>query len=329
MMLLATENASVTVGWWQQPLSWAVVLAGCGIWMLLPPADRWRRGGGAILSLIALGIFAAQVPPLAGLASRGVFWMLALVTLVSAVATISSRSPVYCAIWFALTLLGTSGLFLIQGSQFLALATVVVYAGAIVVTFLFVVMLAQPAGHAYYDRVSCGWRPALCASLTAAAMVGLLTMTLTELYGSADDATGDLRTAVVKAIEQPDAEQPLPLSGDQVLGVRLRRDGARRLALYLDVKSDPPLDAGQIQQVRAHLATRVLDRPPWEVDLQIRDTNVRDSHHVAHLGGYLFGRHLVAVEVAGTLLLVALVGAIVIVLHASESAVTEGAGHHG
>jgi NADH-quinone oxidoreductase subunit J len=51
-------------------------------------------------------------------------------------------------------LLGTAGLLLLAGAQFLAIATVVVYAGAILVTFLFVLMLAQPEGRAAYDRVS-------------------------------------------------------------------------------------------------------------------------------------------------------------------------------
>ena len=53
-----------------------------------------------------------------------------------------------------MSLLGTAGLFLFQGAQFLGVATIVVYAGAILVTFLFVLMLAQPEGHAFYDRVS-------------------------------------------------------------------------------------------------------------------------------------------------------------------------------
>ena len=69
-------------------------------------------------------------------------------------ATVTFRNPVYCAIWFGLSLLGTAGLFLFHGAQFLAVATVVVYAGAILVTFLFVLMLAQPEGQASYDRVS-------------------------------------------------------------------------------------------------------------------------------------------------------------------------------
>jgi len=54
-------------------------------------------------------------------------------------------------------------------------ATIVVYAGAILVTFLFVLMLAQSSGRAYYDRVS--WEP-LLASATGAVLVGVLTMAI-------------------------------------------------------------------------------------------------------------------------------------------------------
>jgi NADH:ubiquinone oxidoreductase subunit 6 (subunit J) len=45
------------------------------------------------------------------------------------------------------------------------------------------------------------------------------------------------------------------------------------------------------------------------------ERGVRAREHVATLGGQLFGRHLIAIEVAGTLLLVALVGAVAIVAH--------------
>ena len=75
-------------------------------------------------------------------------------TIVAAVATVTFRNPVYCAIWFGMTLTGTAGLFLFAGAEFLAVATLVVYAGAILVTFLFVLMLAQPEGDASYDRRS-------------------------------------------------------------------------------------------------------------------------------------------------------------------------------
>lgn len=82
------------------------------------------------------------------------FYILAGVSLASAVMMITSRNPVYSALWFALVLLANSGLYFQQGAEFLAGATIIVYAGAIIVMFLFVVMLAQPSGTAGYDRVS-------------------------------------------------------------------------------------------------------------------------------------------------------------------------------
>ena len=66
----------------------------------------------------------------------------------------TSRNPVYSALWFASVVLSTAGLFLLAGAPFLAAGTVIVYAGAIIVTFLFVIMLAQMEGKAVYDRAA-------------------------------------------------------------------------------------------------------------------------------------------------------------------------------
>ncbi len=61
-------------------------------------------------------------------------------------------NPVYAALWFALVILSTCGLFLMQGAAFISAATIIVYAGAIIVTFLFVIMLARQTGESIYDR---------------------------------------------------------------------------------------------------------------------------------------------------------------------------------
>jgi len=103
------------------------------------------------------------------------FHVLAAVSLISAVMMVTSRNPVYSALWFAMVLLANSGLYLMQAAEFLSAATIIVYAGAVVVTFLFVIMLAQPSGAARYDRVS---REPLLTSITglilAASLVGAL-----------------------------------------------------------------------------------------------------------------------------------------------------------
>jgi NADH-quinone oxidoreductase subunit J len=212
----------------------AAIAGAIALWLMLPRGTGRGRLLGALVGLVSLGFFASLLWRLGSWGDDAVFWVMAGVTLVSAGATITFRSPVYCAVWFALSLLGTAGLFLMQGAQFLAVATIVVYAGAILVTFLFVLMLAQSSGRAFYDRIS--WEP-LIAAATGAVLVGILTR------------------ALVDSSLQGLAAKP-----------------------------------------QSTLAQNILS-----------------EDHVAHLGSELFSKYLIPVEIAGTLLLVALVGAIAMV----------------
>jgi NADH-quinone oxidoreductase subunit J len=221
-------------------LTLTTLLGALGMWLMLPRGTARGRGTGVVLSTIALGLGASQVPRLGDWMADGVFLVLAAITIVSAAAAVTFRNPLYCAIWFGQSLLGTAGLFLFTGAQFLAVATVVVYAGAILVTFLFVLMLAQPEGKAPYDRVS--WE-ALISAVTGIAIVGVLSMTIGRVFSP---------------VEPP--------------------------AVAIVLQTQDALKSG-----------------------------ILTPQHVARLGGELFGRHLIAVEVVGTLLLVALVGAAVIV----------------
>ena len=61
--------------------------------------------------------------------------------LTGALGVVLSRNPVHSALWLVLTLVSVAVLFLIQDAQLLAAVQVIVYAGAIVVLFLFVIML--------------------------------------------------------------------------------------------------------------------------------------------------------------------------------------------
>ncbi|MGD9128226.1 MAG: NADH-quinone oxidoreductase subunit J [Planctomycetia bacterium] len=220
-----------------------------GFFLILPagrhePIRRKRYLAGILLLLIALGLFGARITSLGSWLADSLFYVLAGVTLVSAAATVSMRKPVYAALWFGMTLLGTAGLFLFQGAQFLAVATIVVYAGAILVTYLFVLILAQPEGRARYDRTS---TEPLLAAVVGMVLITLLTITI---------------DGVVQHITKEAAAK--------------KAASAERLGF----KRDPELKKG-----------------------------ILADQHVARLGTELFARHLVAVEVAGVLLFVALVGA--------------------
>ncbi len=223
-------------------LTLTTLLGSLGMWLMLPRGTARGRSVGIVLAGMALGLGASQVPRLGHWAADGVFLTLAGVTVVSAAAAVTFRNPLYCAVWFGLSALGTAGLFFFAGAQFLAVATVVVYAGAILVTFLFVLMLAQPEGKASYDRLS--WE-SLISAVVGVVMVGVLSMTIGGVFAPP--------ASPAAAITAPD---------------------------------------------QAALADGVLA-----------------PDHVAQIGGLLFGRHLLAVEVVGVLLLVALVGAAAIVHH--------------
>ena len=82
------------------------------------------------------------------------FYIFSAAALVGGVLTVTSRNPIYSALWFASVVLSTAGLFLLASAPFLAAGTIIVYAGAIIVTFLFVIMLAQMEGKALYDRAA-------------------------------------------------------------------------------------------------------------------------------------------------------------------------------
>ncbi|MBV8162485.1 MAG: NADH-quinone oxidoreductase subunit J [Acidimicrobiia bacterium] len=70
-----------------------------------------------------------------------VFAVSAVVILTGALGVVTSRNPVHAALSLVLTLFGIAVLFVAQGAHFLAVVQVIVYAGAIVVLFLFVIML--------------------------------------------------------------------------------------------------------------------------------------------------------------------------------------------
>ncbi len=69
------------------------------------------------------------------------FWVFAAIAVGSAALCISRRSPVASALWLVMTLFALAALFVILDAQFIGVLQVLVYAGAIMVLFLFVIML--------------------------------------------------------------------------------------------------------------------------------------------------------------------------------------------
>lgn len=78
-------------------------------------------------------------------------WIIGIILIFSSLGVILARKPVHSSLAFLLTLLALAALFLQQSAQFIAVMQILVYAGAILVIFMFVIVLFQDA-HVQIER---------------------------------------------------------------------------------------------------------------------------------------------------------------------------------
>jgi len=96
------------------------------------------------------------------------FYLFGVIAIISAVTFVTRRSPVAAALWLVNTMFCIAALYVMMDAQFIGAIQVLVYAGAIMVVFLFVVMLLN-LGHASDVTDIVGGKTKL-----AAGIVGLL-----------------------------------------------------------------------------------------------------------------------------------------------------------
>ncbi len=73
--------------------------------------------------------------------SEILFWFLSVLALFSAIMVLISKNPIHSVLWLIVVFFAISGHYLLLNAQFLAIVNIIVYAGAIMVLFLFVIML--------------------------------------------------------------------------------------------------------------------------------------------------------------------------------------------
>ncbi|MGE5596884.1 MAG: NADH-quinone oxidoreductase subunit J [Hyphomicrobiales bacterium] len=74
------------------------------------------------------------------------FWVLAALTLIAAGGVMVSRNLLHAVLFLILSFIGIAGFFVLLSAQFLAMAQVVIYVGAIAVLLLFAILLTPRAG---------------------------------------------------------------------------------------------------------------------------------------------------------------------------------------
>src|SRR5437660_1148417 len=164
------------------PIVVPVVLGAVGVYFLLPQAGRFKPLWGALVcavAFVAAGVLLVHADMV--LPETILFYAFSGIAVMGGVMLITQKNPVHAALSFALVVLSTCGLFLLQAAPFLMAATIIIYAGAIVVTFLFVIMLAQQAGIADADQRS---REPFLASLAGFVLIGAILCMLHLTYST-------------------------------------------------------------------------------------------------------------------------------------------------
>ena len=231
------------------------VVAGLGTAALLPAPVHpgWRRIGGTLLVICGLVLLALLVKGAAaasGLHAHSVyFWIFSAIALFSAMRVVTHQRPVYSALYFVLAVFASAGLFVLLYAQFMAAALVIIYAGAILITYVFVIMLAVQS------------------------------------------TAGDSATTAARQLADYDARSRDPFIASAI--------GFGLMGVLLFVILDRPESPYVGPSMQGAALQSAIGAPKVEGDTQ-------------NLGVYLFSNQQLSLELAGLLLTIAMVGAIVI-----------------
>ena len=127
-----------------------------------------------------------------------VFLAAAVIVLTGALGVILARNPVHSALMLVMTLFGIAVLFVAQGAHFLAAVQVIVYAGAIVVLFLFVIMLLG------VDKVESWETGPLAGQRYVAAAIALISVAMITLLATRAIDVSQGTQSVVAPLDGPD-----------------------------------------------------------------------------------------------------------------------------
>ena len=252
----------------------ATAVGAIALFMMMPRRGYSPHIIGGLLGALVLGglwlFLAEHLPESLGIGSTAFayYYVFSGLAILSAVRVITHTKPIYAALWFVMVILASSGLFLVLGAEFMAAALIIIYGGAILVTYLFVIMLAAHSGDpTEKDQGPDSDRVAYEPLAAVAAGFLMLAVLLTALF---EPVRPNL------AVRGP--------ADEQIIAAVLSNRPGRRLSNRLPV-SEAKLPATMADPHRLTNTERV--------------------------GLDLFQSHALALELAGVILLVSLVAAVV------------------
>ena len=282
-------------------------IAMAALYLLVRPGRRGVKIAAIVVGLGALGwLVQRSTSLLAGDPSDRpsvFFFVFSLIAVASAVRMITHSRPIYSALYFVMVVLSSAGLFLLLEAEFMAFALVIVYAGAILITYLFVLMLSQQAAddgtieQPEYDRVP---REPAAGVLVGFVMLALLSeMIFTGVATELDTpSVGSAQVLAWRELEQMPVQLRSELIDvDPELSETLPKDGQPAIFSRLD----------------AHGAVFIVD--PAASNEGNGEISLPDSampQNIQRVGWALVHQFPVSLELAGVILLMAMFGAVVL-----------------
>jgi NADH-quinone oxidoreductase subunit J len=293
-----------------------LVVGAVGVAMALP-----RRGpnpqllgaavaglaGGLLMLFLGLKAGPDKIPNL-------FFYVFAAIGLGGALRVITHPRPVYAALYFIMTVLASAGLFLLLSAEFMAFALIIVYAGAILITYLFVIMLASQAPEEGQEDALADYDTRANEPIAATVIGFVLLAALTVMLFRG-----------TSALPAPSAKNPdvlladMPRKVDRLLetnGVMSSTDiidradwnaGVVEFSTAAGVKMVLERNVGKggtLSEVLADGTRKPVREGAWPEDLRVTNAEL--------LGFNLLRDHPGTIEIAGVILLMAMLGAVVL-----------------
>jgi NADH-quinone oxidoreductase subunit J len=292
-----------------------LVLGAVGVALSLPRGGKTPQLLGVVVGGLAGGLLMLALGLKAGIdrLPNVYFYIFAAIALGAALRVITHPRPVYSALYFILTVIATGGLFLILSAEFMAFALIIVYAGAILITYLFVIMLATQAPEEGQEDVLAEYdtnaREPIAATVVGFVLLGAMTLMvfrgIPQLSPSRTGATPEVLLEVMpRKVERVLTAEKLMQPGDTISRV----DGG---AGMVEIKAaDGTLrelrkSTGELVTLKADGTTgEVLKTDAWPEQLTVTNNE--------QLGFNLLRDHPGTIEIAGVILLMAMLGAVVL-----------------
>lgn len=291
------------------PIYLAGVLCVIGLLGLMRPSRLTFRTGATITGLAGVGwlmTLAVQAGggPAGPPAPAPLYIAFATIAIAGAVRMVTHPRPVFAALYFILVVLASAALFLLLQAEFMAFALIIVYAGAILITYMFVLMLAQQGPEESVGRISRDDYDRVPREPAVAVVVGFfMLMVLSETFVGSHGAIPETTPAEVRAAQERRWEA---LSQMPVLVLETARRVDREAS---EVHAWPDgRYVAEREGVRYALVSSAASPSTREVALP----DDRALTNTRSVGMSLVAEFPVSLELAGVILLMAMFGAVVL-----------------